>query len=98
MDNRDYTAWGISEDSRAIEIRFAEISEFGTRFIDGNLFRIGDKTPDGEQYYAVPISDRIRTPVLRVDADWADSVFGLFETVPYADAGSTAEAATSTTE
>lgn len=96
VDNRDYTAWGISEDSRAIEIRFAEISEFGTTFIDGNLFRIGDKTPDGEQYYAVPISDRIRTPVLRVDAEWADMVFGLFETVPYADAGSTE--ATTTTE
>jgi len=94
VDNRDYVAWGVSEASRTIEIRFAEMSDLGTRFIDGTLFRIGDKTPDGEQYYAVPISDRVRTPVLRIDAEWADTVFGLFETVPYADAGSTAEPAT----
>ena len=94
VDNRDYTPWGIFEDSRAIEVRFSEISERGTSFIDGNLFVIGDKTPDGDQYYAVPISDKVRSPVLRVDAEWTDLVFGLFETVPYADTGATAEDAT----
>ena len=91
VDDRDYTPWGILEDSRAIEIRFSDFSAQGSRFIDGNLFVIGDKTPDGDQYYALAKSERTRTPVLRVDAEWADLVFGLFETVPYADTSSAAE-------
>jgi hypothetical protein len=95
VDNQDYTPWGVSEDSRAIEVRFSMISPQGTRFVDGNLFSIGDKTPDGRQYYAVPKTDAIRTSVLRVDAEWADMVFGLFETLPYADTGSATEGATS---
>ena len=92
--DQDYTPWGITDDSRAIEVRFSEISQQGTRFIDGNLFVIGDKTPDGDQYYAVPISSLIRTPVLRVGAEWTDMVFDLFETVPYADTGIPTEDAT----
>jgi hypothetical protein len=94
VDDRDYTPWGISEDSRAIEVRFYGITDQGTRFIDGNLFVIGDKTPDGDQYYAVPTSEQFRPPVLRVGAEWADTVFGLFETIPYADTGAAAEGAT----
>ena len=94
VDDRDYTAWGIFDDSRAIEVRFSELSPKGTKLIDGNLFVIGDKTPDGDEYYAVPISEQARTPVLRVDAEWTDMVFDLFETVPYADTGGAAVGAT----
>ena len=79
-------------------IRFAETSSQGTIFLDGIRFIIGDKTPDGHQHYVIPkpMSGESRSPVLRVDIEWADAVLGLFDTVPYAETDGLAESATST--
>jgi hypothetical protein len=98
LDDRDYTPWGIFDDSPTIHIRFSEVSSEGTRFFDGIRFNIGDKTPDGDQYYVVPrpMSEGARLSVLRVDIEWPDTVFGLFDTVPYADTNEIAESSTST--
>ncbi len=98
VDDRDYTPWGVSDDSPTILVRFADVSSQGTVFIDGIRFIIGDKTPDGDQHYVIPrpMSQDPRSPVLRVDIEWADTVLGLFDTVPYAETDALAESATST--
>lgn len=86
--DRDYEDWGISNDAgRSVEIRFSGRTERGTKFTDGVLFLIGDKTPDGAGYYALPAAEAALSPVLRMDAEWADTVFGLVDNVPYGDGG-----------
>ena len=86
--DRDYEDWGISNDAgRSVEIRFSGRTERGTKFTDGVLFLIGDKTPDGAGYYALPAAEAALSPVLRMDAEWADTVFGLVDNVPYGDEG-----------
>ena len=47
---------------------------------------MGSKTPDGRSYYARPESHEMnifRIPVLTVDADWIDTLLGLYDDVPY---------------
>ena len=86
--DRDYEDWGISNDAgRSVEIRFSGHTERGTKFTDGVLFLIGDKTPDGAGYYALPAAEAALSPVLRMDAEWTDTVFGLVDDVPYGDEG-----------
>ncbi len=86
--DRDYVDWGIDEQGHSVEIRFSGLTERGTKYTDGVLFLIGDKTEDGQSYYALPASDSSLSPVLHMDADWADTLFGLVENVPYAEASS----------
>ncbi len=83
--DRDYGDWGISDDGHHIEIRFAGVTDRGTKFTDGVLFLIGDKTPDGKNYYAVPASDITSTPVVILDAKWSDTFFDLVSNVPYGE-------------
>ena len=83
--DRDFVDWGISDKGHSIEIRFSGTTERGTRFTDGVLFLIGDKTEDGMHYYATPASDVATTPVVRLTAAWADALFDLIANVPYAD-------------
>ena len=85
VDDRDYSPWGIVESSASIEIRFSGVSDSGTRYVDGVLLRLGDKTEDGKYYYAKSESDFAREPVLNLDANWVESVLGLFDNVPYGD-------------
>ena len=86
--DRDYVDWGIStEGGRSVEIRFSGRTERGTKFTDGVLFLIGDKTPDGASYYALPSAETALSPVLRMDAEWSDALFDLVENVPYGDGG-----------
>ncbi len=84
VDDRDYAPWGINDDSRAIEIRFKGVSDSGTSYIDGILLRIGSEAPGTSAYYAKSESDTVREPVLLIDADWVELMFGLLEDVPYA--------------
>ena len=88
VDDRDYAPWGITDDSRAIEIRFNGLSDSGTRYIDGILLRIGSEAPGTSAYYAKSQSDTIREPVLLIDADWVDSMFDLLDNIPYGAEGS----------
>ena len=85
VDDRDYTPWGIVDDSPAIELRFRGLSDRGIQFIDGVTFQIGNKTDDGKRYYAQQVSDNLVNPVLYIDAEWVDMFFGLFDNIPYAD-------------
>ena len=82
--DRDYVDWGIDQDGLSIEIRFSGLTERGTRYTDGVLFLIGNKTEDGKHYYAVPASDQTLVPIILIDAEWADTMFNLVDNVPYA--------------
>ena len=83
--DRDYIDWGIDQTGHSIEIRFAGTTERGTRFIDGVLFLIGNKTEDGKRYYAIPASDLASTPLIQIDAEWADTLFEMVDNVPYGE-------------
>ncbi len=86
VTSRDYADWGIDEEGRYIELRFAGLTEEGVKYTDGIPFLIGNETPDGEGYYAVPISSQSSVSnVLNLDADWVDALFGLVSDVPYAE-------------
>ena len=78
----DYMKYGINKTSDAIELRFNSFSEKGTEFIDGLLFKIGDKTDDGKSYYAYSENKEYIKPVLAIDANWVESVIGLYDNPP----------------
>ena len=61
--DRDYADWGIDQNGLSIEIRFSGLTDRGTKYIDGVLFLIGNKTEDGKHYFAVPPSDQSLAPV-----------------------------------
>ena len=98
IPNRDYVDWGIETDSQgaslghSIEIRFAGLTERGTRFTDGVLFLIGNKSDDGQHYYAIPAADVGSSPVIKLKTEWADKFFELVGNVPYAEVDSETEA------
>ena len=83
VDDQDYTQWGITEDSNHIEVRFAGLSPEGVEWNDGVLFRLGSKTPDGSAYYALSFTKLIVRPVLLLDAEWTETLMGLFDNTPY---------------
>jgi hypothetical protein len=85
IDDLDYAPWGIVDDSPAIEIRFSGLTDSGTRFTDGVLLRIGDKTPDGTGYYARSESNFARQPVIVLDAEWTEVFLTMRDNMPYAD-------------
>ena len=85
VDDQDYTPWGIVDDSKAIEIRFEGVTEKGVNFIDGVLFIIGDKTPDGGSYYSLSEGPETVKPVILLDAQWTETLLGLADDIPYAD-------------
>ena len=98
VDDRDYTPWGIGDDSRAIELRFLGKSEGGVDFTDGDTYLIGDKATDEPSYFAQPgakppdkpsyfaqhVSDDVLNPVLYIDSEWVETLFALLDDVPYA--------------
>ena len=84
VEDRDYTPWGITEDSHTIQLRFAGVTEQGTNFRDGVTFRVGDKTSDQRSYYAKWESTAPRIPVLLLDAQWTETLFALFDDLPLA--------------
>ena len=85
MDDQDYTPWGIGDDSRAIEIRFTGLTERGTKFTDGVLLILGNKSDDGASYYAKSETNFIRQPVISLNAEWVDTFLNLSQNVPYGD-------------
>ena len=85
VPDRDYSPWGITKDSTAIEIRFSGATDKGTSFTDGVLLILGNKTDDGAYYYAKDESGFVRQPVLEINADWVDAVLEFGENIPYGD-------------
>ena len=83
--DRDYADWGIDQDGHSVEIRFSGLTERGTKYTDGVLFLIGNKTEDGNHYFAVPASDQSLVPVVLLDAVWTEKIFDLVGNVPYAE-------------
>ena len=86
VDDQDYTPWGIGDVSDAIEIRFSGETERGTRFTDGVLLILGDKSEDGSVYYAKNESNFIRQPVLGLPSDWVETFVDLAKDPPYGEA------------
>lgn len=84
VDDGDYTPYGIFDDGNSIEIRFAGITQRGTRYVDGVLFRIGSKSPDETGYYAKFESESVREPVLLLPVEWTETILGLVDNIPYA--------------
>lgn len=85
VDDQDYTPWGIGDDSGAIEIRFSGETDRGTRFTDGVLLILGDKSEDGSVYYAKNEANFIRQPVLGLPADWVNTFVELAQNPPYGE-------------
>ena len=86
VDDQDYTPWGITDESDAIEIRFSGETERGTRFTDGVLLILGDKSDDGSVYYARNESNFIRQPVIGMPAEWVETFVELAKDPPYGEA------------
>lgn len=85
VDDRDYSRWGITDDSISIEVRFAGRTDRGTRFTDGILLVLGDKSEDGQFYYAKSETDYSRLPVLSLDAEWVETILALEKDIPYGE-------------
>ena len=92
VDDQDYTPWGIGDASDAIEIRFSGETERGTRFTDGVLLILGDKSEDGSVYYAKNEGTFIRQPVLGLPAEWVETFVELARDLPYGEAQESDEA------
>ena len=84
VEDNDYAPYGIFDDSRAIEIRFpAKKDEL--EYNDGVLFVIGSKTPDERWYYGRSGNIARRQAVFLVDVEWTDTLFGLYDAIPYGE-------------
>ena len=83
VEDEDYSLWGIDEEaSSKIEVRFPAVSDFGTAYLEKMALLIGDKTPDGTGYYALWESDQFFRPTIILDAEWVETLFGLFDDPP----------------
>jgi hypothetical protein len=49
---KDFAPYGIYELSSGIHLKFQGLSQRGTEYEEGIVYRIGSKTPDGKYYYA----------------------------------------------
>ena len=92
VEGGDFTPWGIDEVARGMEFRFPGVTQHGTEFNDGYVLRFGDKTPDGNWYYGMPFdpsksegTQEYRQPVLLLEANWTDTLFALFDDIPYGE-------------
>ena len=83
--DRDYSQWGLGDNSAAVEIRFQNTTEQGTTYTDGSLLLIGDLEPGGQAYYGKSEEEGVTQPVLLFPKLWVETIFGLYENIPYAD-------------
>ena len=83
--DRDYSQWGIGDNSAAVEIRFQNTTEQGTKYTDGSLLLIGDLAPNGEAYYGKSSQEGITQPVLLFPKIWVETLLGLYDDIPYAE-------------
>jgi hypothetical protein len=83
--DRDYSQWGIGDNSAAVEIRFENTTEQGTTYTDGSLLLIGDPDSGGQAYYGKSAEEGVTQPVLLFPKLWVETILGLYEDIPYAD-------------
>ena len=81
----DYTPFGITEDSKAIEIRFSAVSDTGLKYNEGLTFIVGSLTPDQRWYYGKTAAAALGAPVLLLDVDWTDKILALYDDIPYGE-------------
>ncbi len=82
--DRDYSQWGIGDNSAAVEIRFENTTEQGTKYTDGSLLLIGDLEPEGKGYYGKSAEEGITQPVLLFPKMWVETLLGIYDDIPYA--------------
>ena len=85
VEDLDYTPWGILEDTKGIELRYAKTDEDGITYIDGMFIQVGHKIPDQDGYYGKSVTDISTQPVLFLDANWVETLLGLFDDIPYGE-------------
>ena len=84
----DPSAFGIHETSDEIRIRFNFRSSTGLQYVEELSILIGDSTADGTGYYALPwgpaplAQSEDPSPILLVDAHWAETLLGLIDDPP----------------
>ena len=83
VSDGDYGEWGIIDTSAVIEIRFQGMTDRGTKFTDGSILVIGDKTADGKSYYAISDQANSLQPVLLLPSNWVETLLGLYDDIPY---------------
>ena len=84
VEDNDYTPYGITDTSRAIEIRFPAVKD-ELEYNDGVLFVVGSKTPDELWYYGRSGNIARRQTVFLLDVEWTDTLFSLYDAIPYGD-------------
>ena len=82
--DRDYSQWGIGDNSAAVEIRFQNTTEQGTKYTDGSLLLIGDLEPGGKAYYGKSAEEGITQPVLLFPKMCVETLLGIYDDIPYA--------------
>ena len=85
VEDRDYSQWGLGDNSAAVEIRFRNQTEQGTTYTDGSLLLIGDIDPSGEYYYGKSSEENTSQPVLLFPKEWVETALGLYDDIPYAE-------------
>jgi hypothetical protein len=79
VKDKDYSPWGMTDNSAEIEIRFEGATQQGIIFIDGYTLIIGNKTDTGNYYYGMPDYGGILEPVLNIPAEWVETLLDLSE-------------------
>ena len=82
VKDKDYSPWGITDNSAQIEIRFKGATQQGIIFTDGFTLIIGNKNENGDFYYGMPDYGGILEPVLRLPVNWVETLLGLSEDIP----------------
>jgi hypothetical protein len=73
----DFSPFGIFDLSTAIHLRFAGLTNRGTEYEDGVIYRIGFLNEEGTGYYARTEEGELAQPLLLLPVSWVDGIFAL---------------------
>ena len=79
----DYTPWGITNESRVIEVLEEDTTYFDSSYVSTIKYHIGNRSKDGKYYYSRPqVSGtgipQLNDPLIMLDSDWVDAIFSDF--------------------
>ena len=84
----DSETYGITLESPQIAVKFLIVSSRNVQYRDEMVFKIGNKTTDGQEYYILPwgpsplAGTEDPSPIIRVEAQWVDTILNLVENPP----------------